>query len=158
MVRFFLSLSLIISACVSACQGQPSTGTIAKNIVLPDMNGNNISLNSLKGKVVLIDFWASWCRPCRQTVPGLKKLYNSYHDRGFEIYGISLDENKNAWQTAVSQDQSSWIHVNDNAGVVANQWYVSVIPSTFLLDKSGKIVAVDDEPKELSRTIDKLLK
>ncbi len=144
----FLSLS---------CFAQPEPGNMAKEIKLPDAKNQMVALSSLKGKVVLIDFWASWCRPCRQTVPGLKKLYSLYHDKGFEIYGVSLDDNPNAWQQAVSDDQSAWIHVNDKTGNVANQWVISVIPTTFLLDKSGKIVAVDEDVKSLNKLILKYL-
>ncbi len=150
-------LAFILFSVTQSCSAQPAEGSQAKNIVLPDINNHNIDLASLKGKVVLIDFWASWCRPCRQTVPGLKKLYIQYHDKGFEIYSISLDEDKSAWKKAIEQDQSTWIHVNDNAGVIATQWSISYIPSTFLLDKSGKIIAVNEEPKDLSEYIDKLI-
>ncbi len=136
---------------------QQASKKVADKITLPDVNEHNISLTSLKGKVVLIDFWASWCRPCRQTVPGLKKLYGLYHDKGFEIYGISLDEDKIAWKTAIQEDQSTWIHVNDKTGNVANQWQISVIPTSFLLNKDGKIVAVDEDAKSLSKLIPKLL-
>ncbi len=145
---FFLTLG---------CFAQPQLGNMAKEINLPDTKNQTIALSSLKGKVVLIDFWASWCRPCRQTIPGLKKLYSLYHDKGFEIYGVSLDDNAKAWQQAISDDQSAWIHVNDKSGSVANQWVVSVIPTTFLLDKTGKIVAVDEDANSLNKLIPKYL-
>ncbi len=143
--------------CTISCFAQPEPGNMAKEIKLPDANNQPIALSSLKGKVVLIDFWASWCRPCRQTVPGLKKLYSMYHDKGFEIYGVSLDDDARAWQQAISDDQSTWIHVNDKTGKVANQWVISVIPTTFLVDKNGKIVAVDEDAKSLSKLIPKYL-
>jgi peroxiredoxin len=146
------------SAFIISCSAQPKIGAFAKDINLPNGNNQTISLAALKGKIVLVDFWASWCRPCRQTVPGLKKLYDTYHDKGFEIYGVSLDENKDAWQRAIQQDQSNWIHVNDNSGSIANQWNISVIPTTFLVDQTGKIVAVDEEPKALVKRLDKLLR
>ncbi len=146
------------SLFTSSLQAQPSAGMSAKEINLPDADGQPVSLSSLKGKVVLIDFWASWCRPCRQTVPGLKKLYSNYHDKGFEIYGISLDDSKNAWKRAIQDDDSKWIHVNDKTGAIANQWVVQVIPTTYLLDKTGKIVAVDAEASELNKLIPALIK
>lgn len=151
---------LLVVACLAVSLSlfaQQVIGVMAKEIKLPDVNNQNVSLSSLKGKVVLVDFWASWCRPCRQTVPGLKKLYSLYHDKGFEIYGISLDDNSDAWHKAISDDQSSWIHVNDKLGNVANQWVVSVIPTTYLLDKTGKIVAVDEDDRVLNKMIAKLL-
>ncbi len=155
MKRF--GLFIIVCLLKLICFSQPVPGMMAKEIKLPDANSQTVTLSSFKGKVVLIDFWASWCKPCRQTVPGLKKLYSLYHDKGFEIYGISLDDNQKAWQQAINDDQSKWIHVNDKLGNVANQWVVSVIPSTFLLDKTGKIVAVDEDEKALHKLIPKLL-
>ena len=159
MVRIFTGFLLVLAifGFISFCSAQPGEGSQAKNITLPNSNNENISLSSLKGKVVLIDFWASWCRPCRQTVPGLKKLYSQYHDKGFEIYGISLDENKSAWKAAIEQDQSTWIHVNDNAGDIATQWNISYIPSTFLLNKNGKIIAINEEPRSLSKYVSQLI-
>ena len=152
-------LALVLAVILFSYAGttQPGVGLMAKDIKLPDVNNQVTTISSLKGKVVLIDFWASWCRPCRQTVPGLKKLYSQYHNKGFEIYGVSLDENADAWKAAIQQDGSGWIHVNDKTGNVANQWVVSVIPTSFLLDKTGKIVAVDEEVKSLSALIPKLL-
>ena len=147
----------VLSAAAMVAVAQPEPGMMAKEIQLPGVTHQTISLSSLKGKVVLIDFWASWCRPCRQTVPGLKKLYSEYHDRGFEIYGISLDESEKAWKNAIEEDQSKWIHVNDKTGQIANQWVVSVIPTSFLIDKSGKVVAVDEDSKSLGKLISQLL-
>ena len=144
--------------CLQTLFSQQVVGAMGWDIRLPDVNNQTVTLSSLKGKVVLVDFWASWCRPCRQTVPGLKKLYSLYHDKGFEIYGVSLDDNADAWKKAIREDQSAWIHVNDKLGNVANQWVVSVIPTTYLLDKDGKIVAVDEDEKILSKIIGKLLR
>ena len=155
MKKWIVLVALFIM--VQSVFAQPVQGVMAKEINLPDVNNQSVALSSLKGKVVLIDFWASWCHPCRQTVPGLKKLYSLYHDKGFEIYGISLDENGDAWRKAIAENQSPWVHVNDKLGNVANQWVVSVIPTTYLLDKTGKIVAVDENEKELSKMIAKLL-
>ena len=152
---FILFFAVTSLSCVT--KAQPATGTMAKEIILPDVSNQTIALSSLKGKVVLIDFWASWCRPCRQTVPGLKKLYTEFHEKGFEIYGVSLDENEDAWKKAIGEDQSGWIHVNDKNGTIANQWVVSIIPTSFLLDKTGKIVAVDEDAKTLSKLIPKFL-
>ncbi len=156
LVKIFFLFIFVQLLCLGI-KAQPAVGMMEKEITLPGVNNQPISLSSLKGKVVLIDFWASWCRPCRQTVPGLKKLYSNYHDKGFEIYGISIDENEAAWKSAIQEDASSWIHVNDKSGNVANQWVVSVIPTSFLIDKTGKIVAIDEEAKELNKLIPKLL-
>src|SRR5262245_42810313 len=90
---------------------QPSVGQKAQEISLPDIKGNNVTLSSLKGKVVLIDFWASWCGPCRRSVPRLKKAYSKFQSKGFEIYGISLDDNNGDWQLALKEDHIEWIRV-----------------------------------------------
>lgn len=150
-------LCLIACLLKLACFAQPAPGMMAKEISLPNVSNQSIALSSFKGKVVLVDFWASWCRPCRQTVPGLKKLYSDFHDKGFEIYGVSLDEDAKAWQQAVTDDESKWIHVNDKFGNVANQWVISVIPTTFLIDKTGKIVAVDEDERSLRKLIPRFL-
>jgi peroxiredoxin len=142
--------------CVAAF-AQPSVGEKADEISLPDIKGNNISLSSLQGKVVLIDFWASWCGPCRRSEPDLKKLYEKYQSKGFEIYGISVDEDKFAWKSAVKQDKINWLHVNDDKGAVASKWNVMFIPNTYLLDKTGKVVAVNPSHEQLDELIQKLL-
>ncbi len=136
---------------------QPSVGERASEISLPDTKGNSVSLSSLKGKVVLIDFWASWCGPCRRSEPELKKLYEKYQSKGFEIYGISVDEDKFAWKTAIKQDKINWLHVNDDKGAVAGKWNVMYIPNTYLLDKTGKVVAVNPSHEQLDELIQKLL-
>src|ERR1700753_3972892 len=92
--------------------GQPKIGTPAPEITLNDLNGSPVSLSSLKGKVVLIDFWASWCGPCRKANPGLVKMYARLKQKGFEIYGISLDDEKQPWKHAIDQDGITWIQVN----------------------------------------------
>jgi peroxiredoxin len=134
-----------------------STGSQAAEISLPDLKGKNISLSSLKGKVVLIDFWASWCKPCRKTIPTLKKVYTQYKAKGFEIYGISLDTDAASWKDAVKQDGIIWLQVLDANGETAGVWNVNYIPNTFLLDKTGKIVAVNPSEEELQKHLQELL-
>jgi peroxiredoxin len=151
-------VSVLVVLFVSVMSfAQPSRGDKAKEITLPDTKGNTISLSSLKGKVVLIDFWASWCGPCRRSVPDLKKEYAKYQSKGFEIYGVSLDADKFAWKMAIKEDHVDWIHVNDASGAVAGMWNVNYIPNTFLLDKDGKILAVNPSHEELEALLQKLL-
>ena len=119
-------------------------GNEAPDIVLNDPDGKTIKLSSLRGQYVLIDFWASWCGPCRTENPNNVKLYNKYHDKGFEIYAVSLDKNKNSWLKAIKDDNLEWIHVSDlkywkSEG--AKTYNVTGIPHTVLLDKEGKIIA-----------------
>jgi len=119
-------------------------GNAAPEIALPNPEGDTISLSSLKGKYVLVDFWASWCRPCRIENPNLVKNYNKYHDKGFEIYQVSLDKKKDSWTDAIKKDQLDWVHVSDlkfwNSSA-AQLYKVQSIPASFLLDKNGKIIA-----------------
>jgi peroxiredoxin len=151
-----VSVLLILLVSVASF-AQPSVGERANEISLPDQKGNNVNLSSLQGKVVLIDFWASWCGPCRRSEPDLKKIYEKYQTKGFEIYGISVDEDKFAWKNAIKQDKINWLHVNDDKGEVAGKWNVMYIPNTYLLDKTGKVVAVNPSHEQLDELIQKLL-
>ncbi len=147
-------LALVIHTIVWS---QPSVGSRAKDIKLPDAGGSLVPLSSLKGKVVLVDFWASWCGPCRSSMPGLKQVYQKYKNKGLEIYGVSLDNNRSNWKQAVAEDRTPWVHVIDTEGKTAGQWAVSFIPSSFLLDKDGKIMAVNAEAEDLDRLLKKML-
>ena len=119
-------------------------GSSSPYLEMNNMEGKPIKLSSLKGKYVLVDFWASWCGPCRQENPNNVRLYNQYKNKGFEIYGVSLDKDKEAWKKAISDDHLNWIHVSDlqqwNSPVV-KMFDIEGIPFTLLLDKDGKIIA-----------------
>lgn len=133
---------------------QPRQGQPAAEISLPDVNGNNVALSSLKGKIVLIDFWASWCGPCRQSNKHLVKLYEKYKGKGFEIYGISVDDSKDAWKKAIKYDKISWIQVNEsnsNDGRIANAWNVQRIPTSFLMNKEGVLIEMNPDDKQLEK-------
>lgn len=121
-------------------------GSVPPDINYPDPSGKNIALSSLKGKVVLVDFWASWCRPCRAENPNVVRLYDKYHSKGFEVYSVSLDKSKEAWQNAIQADGLKWsTHVSE-----LNEWKSSVvaqygfqgIPFTVLVGRDGKIIDV----------------
>ena len=119
-------------------------GAMAPEINLATPAGPNLALSSLRGKYVLIDFWASWCGPCRRENPNVVKTYAAYKDKGFEIFGVSLDQDRSAWLKAIENDQLVWKHVSDlkywsSAGAQAYQ--VNSIPQTFLLDREGRIIA-----------------
>ena len=119
-------------------------GRVVPEINLPSPEGENIALSSLKGKVVLIDFWASWCRPCRGENPNTVKLYSKYKDQGFEIYAVSLDKERASWLKAIEDDHLGWIHVSDLGywnSVAARAYGVGSIPFTVLIDKEGKVIA-----------------
>lgn len=154
----FVVLILMGSAMVKA---QLRVGQTAPEIVLPGKADSTISLSSLYGKVVLIDFWASWCGPCRASNPSVQKLYKKYQSSGFEVFAVSLDVSKKLWQKAVKHDRLTYTQVIDMDGwlsKVAEKYYVDAIPTNFLLDRSGRIVAINLEGKELFDKVDSLVK
>ena len=136
-------------------------GARAPEIALSDVNGKIIKLSSLKGNVVLIDFWASWCRPCRAENPNVVKLYNKYKNKDFTIYSISLDQDRKKWIDAINQDQLSWPnHVSELTGWKSTpgiQYGVSSIPKTFLIDKDGIIIGYDLRGSNLEKKLSELL-
>lgn len=120
------------------------TGAVAPDFTQQSPEGEDVSLSDLKGKVVLIDFWASWCGPCRRENPNVVRMYNKYKDQGFEILGVSLDKRKAPWVKAIEKDGLTWYHVSDLKGwqnEVAQMYSVTSVPHTVLLDREGKIVA-----------------
>ena len=132
-----------------------SVGSIAPEIILDDINGNPISLSSLRGRYVLLDFWAAWCRPCREENPNILENYNRFKDQGFEVYQVSLDRNKEDWSRGIEQDNLPWINVSDlkyyqsDAAVLYN---INKIPSAFLLDPNGTIIAKNIELRGINLT------
>jgi len=141
-------------------KAQIKIGGSVPEISLPNVKDSIVNLSSYQGKVVLIDFWASWCGPCRATNPSVVRLYNKYKDRGFEVFGVSIDSKKDAWLKAIRQDKIKYIQVNDNGGwnsKVAEKFGVDQIPTNFLLDKNGNVVAIDAEGKDLDNKVKALL-
>jgi peroxiredoxin len=134
-------------------------GAMAPDVDLTTGDGKKVKLSSFKGKVVLMDFWASWCRPCRMESPNVVKAYNKYKDKGFVVLSISSDQDLEKWKTAIQQDGLIWsTHFADAlGGNIANKTYeVSYIPKMFLLDKTGKIVGKDLRGEALEDAIKKL--
>ena len=158
MKSIVVTVALVLA--VFMVNAQVKVDQIAPEISLPGVNDSPVKLSSFKGKVVLIDFWASWCGPCRAAIPSVIKLYDKYKAKGFEVFGVSIDSKKKDWLKAIAQDKITYPQVNDKAG-----WYskttevygVNAIPNTFLLDKTGKIVAIDLDGEQLENKIKALL-
>ncbi|NIG57166.1 AhpC/TSA family protein [Chitinophaga sp. Cy-1792] len=137
-----------------------SVGVLAEDFSQKDSNGNTVKLSSFKGKYVLVDFWASWCGPCRQENPNVVKVYNKYKDKNFTVLGVSLDEDKSRWLGAIQRDGLSWTQVSDLQGwqnEVAVQYGIRSIPSNFLVDPNGKIIARDLRGEALEEQLAKIL-
>ncbi len=141
---------------------QNMIGGIAPELKLPEANGAVVGLSSLRGKYVLLDFWASWCGPCRAENPNVVAAYNKYKDKNFTIYSVSLDNNKENWQKAIKDDNLSWpTQVSDLAGwssTAAKTYGIESIPSNFLIDPSGKIIARDLRGDMLDQKLSSILK
>lgn len=138
-----------------------SVGASAPEIALNDTTGKPVPLSSLRGKYVLIDFWASWCGPCRAENPNVVRMYNKFKDKGFAIYSVSLDQAKANWTKAIRNDNLTWTHVSDLKfwqSAAAQQYGVQAIPATFLLDKDGKIIAKNLRGEALEQKLEEILK
>ncbi|MBL7811683.1 MAG: TlpA family protein disulfide reductase [Bacteroidetes bacterium] len=135
-------------------------GAVAPEINLSQPDGKTLALSSLKGKYVLIDFWASWCGPCRRENPFNVNLYKKFHPKGFEVYGVSLDDDAGKWRSAIAKDSLTWYHVSDLGGwgsSAAKLYQVKSIPATYLLDKEGKIIAKGLRGEQLQAKLEELL-
>ena len=135
-------------------------GAISPEIALPDPEGETITLSSTRGKIVLLDFWAAWCNPCRMENPNLVSNYAKYKNKGFEIYQVSLDRKREDWVSAIKNDHlEKWIHVSDLQfwkSVVVQQYQLDQIPTNFLLDREGKIIAKDVRGEALSEKLSEI--
>jgi peroxiredoxin len=123
---------------------EPEVGDMAPDITLADTTGKMVSLSQYRGKVILLDFWASWCGPCRRENPNVVKIYNQYKDKGFFVFGVSLDQDGKRWKEAIVKDNLTWAHISDLKGwqsYGAQLYQVKGIPQTYLIDESGKILA-----------------
>jgi peroxiredoxin len=137
-----------------------TSGQEAPEINLPTPDGKELALSSFRGKIVLVDFWASWCGPCRKEMPNVVKAYAKFKDKGFEIYGVSLDQDKARWLEAIQKDGITWPQVSDLKYwecEAAKLYAVEGIPYTVLLDKEGKIIAKNLRGADLEIAIEKAL-
>ena len=136
-------------------------GAQAPNFTQLTPEGKQISLADYRGKYVLVDFWASWCGPCRQENPTVTKVYNEFKNKNFDILAVSLDEEKGKWLKAVQEDQLAWTQVSDPRGFegdIARRYHIQAIPQNFLVDPTGRIVAVNLRGDELRTTLARFIK
>lgn len=155
-------ISVIKAQIASQQQAVPGTipaGTIAPDISLLSPEGKIIKLSSLRGKIVLLDFWASWCQPCRRENPTLVENYKKYNSKGFEIYQVSLDRTREDWLNGIKQDQLNWTHVSDLKyweSSVVQQYGIRGIPTNYLLDKEGKVITANLRGPALGEKLEEL--
>lgn len=139
--------------------GRVQVGENALPFTQQDINGKPVSLESFKGKYTLVEFWASWCGPCRAENPNLLKAYTQYNEKGFEILGVSLDHVRENWLKAIEQDAMPWRQVSDLKGwnnVVAQQYGIKAVPANFLVSPDGKIIALDLRGEKLTEKLAEL--
>jgi peroxiredoxin len=135
-------------------------GAMFADFAMSDQNGNAKKLSSLKGKTILLEFWASWCGPCRQENPNLVKTYERFKPKGFEVFAVSLDSDKNDWLTAIEKDSLSWLHVSDLKGQdneAALIYGINGIPDNFLIDLNGVIIGRNLRGEKLNGKLAQLL-
>jgi peroxiredoxin len=141
-------------------EAKPGVGKIAPDFSLPDVNGKTISLSSFKGKYVLIDFWASWCGPCRAENPNVVSAFNKYKNKNFTILGVSLDKTKEAWLQGIKEDGLTWTHVSDLKfweSSVVPLYGINGIPYNILVDPEGKIIATELRGSNLENVLAQIL-
>ncbi|MEN9522252.1 MAG: hypothetical protein RL065_629 [Bacteroidota bacterium] len=172
----FTAITLLFASVISVASyknftpiaGMPVNGEKAPNLIFKNPEDKVMALNELKGKMVLIDFWASWCGPCRATNPYIVQIYNKYHEKkfknakGFEVFSVSLDNNKDKWKAAIKNDGLIWpYHVSDLGGWSsegARIYGVNSIPRAFLVDGEGTIIGAGLHPDEIIKELDARLK
>lgn len=152
-----IAIKSSLSATPKGWVGQP-----APEIVLPDPNGKEVKLSSFRGKYVLVDFWASWCRPCRTENPNVVKVWQKFRDKNFTILGVSLDQpgQKDEWMKAVMQDKLTWTHVSDLKfwnSIVVPLYKIEGIPYNVLVDPDGKIIAESLRGSDLDKKLTEVL-
>jgi len=167
--RTILTLCLMTGLLLVANAGFPAIGQKASDIALNDPTGKEIRLSSLKGKVVLLDFWASWCGPCRRKNPEIVHLFKNYEHAkfqkttaGFTVFSVSLDKAKDAWVAAIAKDGLEWpYHVSDLKGwsaAPAIDYGIRSIPTSILLDENGVVIGVNLTESQIELELDKRLK
>jgi thiol-disulfide isomerase/thioredoxin len=140
MFRKYLVLSILVMALLVSCTARNETSAAASDFKLQDLNGKIVKLSDFKGKAVLIDFWATWCPPCRESIPGIEKLYKTYAGKGLVVLSISLDEGDWDSVKAFATERGITYPVLKGTEDVASQFQVRTIPMLVIINKEGKIV------------------
>lgn len=157
----FMMVVLAVFAACGTSDGRLINGATLPDISLPTVEGEELPLSSLKGDIVLVDVWASWCKPCRKQNPKIVALYNKYKDAGFKVYNISLDSDRNAWLKAIKADKLNWpYHVSELKGwnsKAVETFGIKAIPTSFLIDGDGMIIGKDLRAFELEKILEKRL-
>jgi peroxiredoxin len=132
-------------------------GYTAPDFTLTDSSGKKFSLRKIKGEYILLDFWASWCGPCKAEIPYMKKAYELFHEKGFEIVSVSIDSKRDNWIAALNMFKMPWIHLLEEDHIVSDLYHFPTIPKTLLMDKTGKIIAADLRGERLEKKLSELL-
>ncbi|MFC5044941.1 redoxin domain-containing protein [Aquimarina hainanensis] len=149
-----------LSSFVESAIGIIDVGSVIEDFSAPTPEGKNLSLKEVMGKYTIIDFWASWCKPCRAENPNVVRVYNKYHDKGLNIIGVSLDRNKDHWIKAIKDDNLQWSHISNLQywqEPIAREFGVKSVPSTFLIDDKGLVIAKNLRGMALENKIKELL-
>jgi thiol-disulfide isomerase/thioredoxin len=157
----FLLLLSMFAVSLTGCGASSNSDVVpAPDIKFTAVDGRKVDLSAMKGKVVLIDFWATWCAPCRAEVPNVVAAYKKYHDKGFEVIGISLDDDKSALVAFTKENEMVWPQAFDGAdpdNSISNRFGVEMIPTMWLVGKDGKLASLNARD-DLAGQIEKLLK